>query len=57
VAAALQKDLGIEAELVLGESGEFTVWVDGQKVAEKVFMTFPSPAQCVAAVRAALSPT
>jgi hypothetical protein len=52
VAAELQKALGITAELVVGGSGEFTVWVDGAKVAEKKWM-FPEPSAVVAAVRAA----
>jgi len=38
---------------VVGNSGEFTVWVDGTKVAEKAAGRFPEPAEIVAAVRAA----
>lgn len=42
------------AQLVEGDRGEFTVWVDGQKVAEKGLFRFPSDADVVRAVRRAL---
>jgi hypothetical protein len=51
VAAQLKQDLGVDTELVVGSSGEFTVWVDGQKVAEKTRGAFPEPAAVVIAVR------
>jgi hypothetical protein len=54
VAAQLKQDLGIEADLVIGGSGEFTVWVDQQKVAEKSWGRFPDPAKVVEAVRGAM---
>jgi hypothetical protein len=54
VAAELKKALDIEAELVVGNSGEFTVWVDGRKVSEKKW-TFPDPADVVTAVRGAMT--
>lgn len=41
----------MEAQLVVGNSGEFTVWADGEKVAEKRGK-FPEPREIVAAVRA-----
>jgi hypothetical protein len=53
VAAQLKQELGIEAELVVGGSGEFTVWVNEKKVAEKSWGRFPEPAAVVDAVRAA----
>lgn len=53
MAAQLKKDLNVESELVIGSSGEFTVWVDGKKVAEKRAGMFPEPVAVVAAVRAA----
>jgi len=53
VAAQLKQDLGIDAELLVRGSGEFTVWVDTTKVAEKNLGKFPDPAAVVAAVRAA----
>ncbi|MBA2540897.1 MAG: hypothetical protein H0V17_14755 [Deltaproteobacteria bacterium] len=46
----------MSADLVIGSSGEFTVWVDSAKVAEKTAGKFPEPASVVAAVRAAQSP-
>ena len=52
MAAELENALGVETELVVGSSGEFTVWVDGKKVAEKKW-SFPDPEAVVAAVRAA----
>lgn len=53
MAAQLKQDLGLETELVVGSSGEFTVWVDGKKVAEKRGAMFPEPASVVTAVREA----
>jgi len=53
VAAQLEKDLGVRAEMIVGNSGEFTVWVDSAKVAEKTMGRFPEPESVVAAVRAA----
>jgi len=53
VAAQLKKLLGVDAELMVGNSGEFTVWVDSAKVAEKSMGRFPEPDDVVAAVRAA----
>jgi hypothetical protein len=37
-----------------GDVGEFTVWVDGRKVASKWLMFFPGERKIVKAVRAAL---
>jgi hypothetical protein len=51
VAAQLKSELNIDADLVVGDSGEFTVWVDDRKVAEKSWGRFPEPAAVVAAVR------
>jgi len=53
VAAQLERDLGVATELVVGGSGEFTVWVEGKLVAEKQRGMFPEPAAVVAAVREA----
>ena len=52
MAAQLKQDLGIDAELVVGNAGELSVWVDGDKVAEKKWARFPDPTDVVAAVRA-----
>lgn len=53
MAAQLKQELGIDAELVVGSSGEFTVWVGDRKVAEKSWGRFPEPSAVVGAVRAA----
>ena len=55
MAAELKDKIGVDAQLVVGSSGEFTVWVDDQKVAEKKWARFPAPDDVVAAVRAASS--
>ena len=56
MAAELKQSLGVDATLVVGNSGEFTVWVDQTKVAEKKWGRFPDPADVIAAVRA-VAPT
>ena len=55
MAAELKRNVGVDAELRVGGSGEFTVWIDDKLVAEKKFGKFPSPEECVAAVRAAMT--
>ena len=55
MAAALKQQVGIDPTLEVGGSGEFTVWVDEQKVADKARGAFPSPEDVVAAVRTAMS--
>lgn len=52
MAAQIKQDLGLDTELVVGRSGEFTVWVDDAKVAEKSGAVFPEPADVVARIRA-----
>lgn len=52
MAAELKQALGVDATLEVGSPGEFTVWVDDRKVAEKKWM-FPSPSEVVSAVRSA----
>lgn len=51
MAAVLKQELGLEVELVVGQSGEFTVWVGDKMVVEKVFSHFPDPEDVVDAVR------
>ena len=53
MAAQLKQELGVDADLVIGGSGEFTVWVGDKKVAEKSWGRFPEPEKVVAAVKAA----
>ena len=52
MAAELKQTIGVDAQLVVGGSGEFTVWVGDQKVAEKKWGRFPAPEDVVDAVRA-----
>jgi hypothetical protein len=54
VAAQLKQELGVETELVIGDAGEFTVWVGDAKVSEKHWGRFPEPTDVIAAVRAQL---
>lgn len=51
MAAQLKQDLGVVAENMVGTPGEFTVWVDDVKVAEKDWRGFPEPDDVVDAVR------
>ena len=57
MAAQLKHDLGVDAELVVGGSGEFTIWVDGKMVTQKTGWRFPDPSDVVAAVRTATAAT
>jgi len=57
VAAHLKQNLDIDADLVVGNSGELTLWVDGVKVAEKGRNGLLDPDDAVAAVREAIRPT
>ena len=54
MAAELKRATGLDAELRVGGSGEFTVWLDDKLVAEKKMGRFPEPADVVTAVKAAL---
>ena len=54
-AASIKQELGIEAELIEGGRGEFTVWVDDKLVAEKGWIRFPSDEKIVESVRQALN--
>ena len=55
MAETLKVELGIEAELISGERGEFTVRVNGTIVTGKTSDEFPSPNDCVSAVRQQLN--
>lgn len=55
MAAELKRALGIDAKLEVGSSGEFTVWVDQQRVADKQGGQFPDPDDVVNKVAAAIS--
>ncbi|HKV39031.1 MAG TPA: hypothetical protein VJX67_07450 [Blastocatellia bacterium] len=54
MADLIKQKLGIEASLVEGDLGEFTVWVGGTVVAKKGFVAFPSDKKVLTAVQNAL---
>ena len=54
MAALIKEKLGLDTELEPGGRGEFTVWVDGKKVAEKSRSGFPTEPAIVDLVRRAL---
>ena len=51
MAALLKKDLNVEADVVPGDRGEFTVWVGDALVAQKGADGFPEDSAIVAAVQ------
>lgn len=55
MAAVLKDALGVDAELVKGDRGEFSIWVAGRRVASKGFFGFPKETKVVAAVKQALA--
>jgi hypothetical protein len=54
VAALIKDQAGLDAELIEGGRGEFTVWVDDQIVARKDAAGFPADEEALAAVQHAL---
>ena len=54
MAELLKRELNIEAALVRGKKGEFSVVVNDQVVAQKGWLRFPSPEKILAAVRQAI---
>ena len=50
----MKKKLGVETALIEGDRGEFTVWVGPNQVASKRGDEYPSEAEIVDAVRAAM---
>jgi len=54
VADEILREIGVQASLIRGGRGVFTVAVDGLVVARKTHDGFPSPDACVEAVRDAL---
>ena len=54
VAALIKERLHQDADLESGGRGEFTVWVDGQKVAEKTRTGFPGELSIIESVKNAL---
>lgn len=54
MAAEIKRAMGMETQLVVGKSGEFTVWLDDKLIAEKKLGMFPSPDAVVAELKRAL---
>ena len=54
MAALIQQETGLDANLEPGGRGEFTVWLDGVKIAEKSRTGFPSDKALLEAVRKSL---
>lgn len=55
MAAEIKTQLALETEIIEGNRGEFTVWVDERCVAKKDRDGFPEDAAIVEAVRQATS--
>jgi predicted Rdx family selenoprotein len=55
VAALITDKLKLATEIEPGSRGEFTVWVDGVKVAEKTRTGFPAEPAIVEAVSKAIT--
>ncbi len=53
----MKSQLGVDSALIEGDRGEFTVWVDGTRVAFKQGDEYPSDEQIVSAVRSGLKKT
>lgn len=51
MAELLKKEFGEGCKLEPGATGEFTVWLDGKKMAEKNLDGFPSEDEIVAKIR------
>jgi predicted Rdx family selenoprotein len=54
VAALIKQELQLDTDLEPGGRGEFTVWIDGKKVAEKSRSGFPTEPGLIAAIKDAL---
>jgi hypothetical protein len=54
VAALIKEKLALDTDLEPGGRGEFTVWVDGKKIAEKSRSGFPSEPAIIDQVKQAL---
>ena len=55
MAAHIKQSLNLDAEIEPGSRGEFSVWVDGAKVAEKSRTGFPTEKAVVETVARAIS--
>jgi len=54
-AALIKEAAGLDADLIEGARGEFTVWVGEELVAKKDWLGFPSETDVLAAVRQAIA--
>jgi predicted Rdx family selenoprotein len=54
VAALIKQESGLDTDFEPGGRGEFSVWLDGVKIAEKTRTGFPSDKALLEAVRSAL---
>jgi hypothetical protein len=53
VAALIKEKTDLDSDLVVGGRGEFTVWVEGTRVAQKDANGFPADEEVLAAVQKA----
>jgi hypothetical protein len=53
VAALIKEKTGLDSDLIEGGRGEFTVWVEGKRVAQKDANGFPTDDDVLAAVQTA----
>ena len=54
MAVLIKQETGLDAELEVGGRGELSVWVGDRRVANKDHKGFPSDAELLASVNAAL---
>ena len=54
MAALIKSAIGLDSALVAGARGEFTVWVDDERVATKDANGFPTEQDVLAAVQRAV---
>ena len=55
MAALIKQELQLETDLEPGSRGEFSVWIDGRKIAEKTRTSFPTEPAIIAAIKEALA--
>ncbi len=54
MAALIKQEVNLDADLEPGGRGEFTVWLDGVKIAEKSRSGFPTDTALLEAVRTSM---
>ena len=55
VAAQLRKETDVQVETVRGGLGEFSVYIEGQKVIDTNRLWYPTPSKIVKKIRALLA--